>query len=210
MGMSEPSRFTDARYVAFEGIEGAGKSTIAIKVAERLTAMGESVVVVREPGGTEAGERIRDVLLTMDHEVAPRTEATLFAASRAQLMAESVVPALQEGSWVLSDRTAYSSLAYQAGGRGLPLDEVWTLNDIALGGLWPDVVVLLRLEPSTGLLRQQDGDRIGNEGVEFHARVAEAFDRLASGEPERFVVVDAALPVADVVSQVLAGLGHTP
>jgi dTMP kinase len=205
--MSDPSRFSEARYVAFEGVEGAGKSTIADRIAEHLTSMGESVVSVREPGGTEAGEKIRAVLLTMDHDVAPRTEAALFAASRAQLMAETVIPALARDSWVLSDRTAYSSLAYQAGGRGLPLDEVWTLNDIALGGVWPDAVVLLRLEPDAGLSRQRDGDRIGNESVEFHAKVANAFDDLAAGETDRFIVVDASLPIEDVVSAVIGELG---
>jgi dTMP kinase len=122
-------------------------------------------------------------------------------------MAQIVSPALAEGAWVLSDRTAYSSLAYQAGGRGLPLDEVWTLNDIALGGVWPDVVILLRLEPDVGLARQRDGDRIGNEGVEFHSKVATAFDDLAAGEPDRFVVVDASLPVDDVVAAVMGELG---
>jgi dTMP kinase len=123
------------------------------------------------------------------------------------LISEFVSPALADGAWVLSDRTAYSSLAYQSGGRGLPLDEIWTLNDIALGGVWPDAVVLLRLEPGTGLGRQLDADRIGNEGVDFHRKVAAAFDRLAASEPNRFVVVDASLPVDDVVGNVIDGLG---
>jgi dTMP kinase len=204
--MSDPSRFSGARYIAFEGVEGAGKSTIADRISQHLVANGEIVVSVREPGGTEAGERIRAVLLTMDHDVTPRAEAALFAASRAQLIAETVSPALARGEWVLSDRTAYSSLAYQAGGRGLPLDEVWTLNDIALGGVWPDVVILLRLEPDEGLSRQRDGDRIGNEGVEFHSKVAAAFDDLAAAEPDRFVVVDASMSVDDVVATVVSEL----
>lgn len=204
--MSDPSRFSGARYIAFEGVEGAGKSTIADRISRHLVANGEIVVSVREPGGTEAGERIRAVLLTMDHDVTPRAEAALFAASRAQLIAETVSPALARGEWVLSDRTAYSSLAYQAGGRGLPLDEVWTLNDIALGGVWPDVVILLRLEPDEGLSRQRDGDRIGNEGVEFHSKVAAAFDDLAAAEPDRFVVVDASMSVDDVVATVVSEL----
>lgn len=208
--MANDHPFAGVRYIAFEGIEGAGKSTIARRVSEYLSARGESVVLVREPGGTRTGEKIRAVLLTMDHDVAPRAEAALFAASRAQLISEAVSPALAEGSWVLSDRTAYSSLAYQAGGRGLPLDEVWTLNDIALGGVWPDVVVLLRLEPDAGLSRQQDGDRIGNEGFDFHMKVASAFDDLAAAEPDRFVVVDASLAIDDVVAAVIAGLGMTP
>lgn len=205
--MPTTHRFEEARYIAFEGVEGAGKSTIARRVADRIESGGDRVVLVREPGGTEAGERIRDVLLMMDHEVAPRAEAALFAASRAQLINETVSPALAEGAWVLSDRTAYSSLAYQAGGRGIPIDEVWTLNDIALGGVWPDVVVLLRLDPADGLSRQREGDRIGDEAAEFHERVAVAFDELAASEPDRFVVVDASLPIDDVVANVVDGLG---
>jgi dTMP kinase len=205
--MTGDNRFADARYVAFEGVEGSGKSTIARLVAAYLSDAGERVVHVREPGGSEVGEKIRDVLLTMDHDVAPRAEAALFAASRAQLISEYVSPGLADGAWVISDRTAYSSLAYQAGGRGLPHEEVWTLNDIALGGVWPDVVVLLRLEPGAGLGRQLDADRIGNEGVEFHQKVAEAFDRLAAGEPDRFVVVDASRSVEEVLESVIEGLG---
>lgn len=205
--MTGDNPFADARYVAFEGVEGSGKSTIARLVAEHLSDAGERVVHVREPGGSQVGERIRDVLLTMDHDVAPRAEAALFAASRAQLISEFVSPALADGAWVLSDRTAYSSLAYQAGGRGLPLDEVWTLNDIALGGVWPDVVVLLRLEPGAGLGRQLDADRIGKEGVAFHQKVADAFDKLAAREPDRFVVVDASRSVEEVLESVIEGLG---
>jgi dTMP kinase len=207
--MANHHPFAGARYIAFEGVEGAGKSTIANRVAAIIESRGEKVVVVREPGGTEAGEKIRDVLLTVDHDVAPRAEAALFAAARAQLIAETVSPALADGSWVLSDRTAYSSLAYQAGGRGLPPGEVFELNDIALGGVWPDVVVLLRIEPGAGLARQEDGDRIGNEAADFHGRVARAFDDLAAAEPERFIVVDASLPVDDVVSEVVRQLGLT-
>jgi len=206
--MSKESRFVDARYLAFEGVEGAGKSTIAALVAEHLTRAGETVVAVREPGGTEAGEKIREILLTMDHDVSPRTEASLFAASRAQLIAEIVSPALADGSWVLSDRSAYSSLAYQAGGRGIPMAEVFALNNIALGGLWPDVVVLLRIDPSGGLARQKDGDRIGNEPSEFHDRVARSFDDLAAAEPEKFIVVNALLPIDQVVQRVLDELGR--
>jgi len=205
--MTGDNPFADARYIAFEGVEGSGKSTVARLVADYLTNAGKRVVHVREPGGSQVGEKIRDVLLTMDHDVVPRAEAALFAASRAQLIAESVFPALADGAWVVSDRTAYSSLAYQAGGRGLPLDEVWTLNDIALGGVWPDVVVLLRLEPGAGLGRQLDADRIGNEGVAFHQKVAEAFDRLAASEPDRFIVVDASRSVEEVLESVIEGLG---
>ena len=150
------------RYIAFEGIEGAGKSTVADRVADCLEAQGHRVVRVREPGGTEVGEHIREVLLGGEHAPLPLAEAALFAAARAQLVAEQVTPALESGAWVLSDRSAYSSLAYQAGGRGLDLGDIRRLNDIALGGVWPDTVVLLRADPDVGLTRQAVSDRIGD------------------------------------------------
>ncbi|MCL1593929.1 MAG: dTMP kinase [Actinomycetia bacterium] len=195
------------RYIAFEGIEGAGKSTVAARIADHLTAAGESVVVVREPGGTEVGEHIREILLGGDHAPVAMAEAALFAAARAQLIAEKVTPALDSGSWVLSDRSVYSSLAYQAAGRGLDLEDIRKLNDVALGGIWPQVVVLLRLDAGTGLARQAVGDRIGDEPREFHTTVAEAFDMLAEQDPDRFVVIDAAADPLDVVGQVLDALG---
>lgn len=201
---------TDARYIAFEGIEGAGKSTVADRVAIHLEDAGNRVLRVREPGGTVVGELIRGVLLDGDHVPVPRAEAALFAAARAQLIAEKVTPALQRGTWVLSDRSAYSSLAYQAGGRGLDLQDVRRLNDIALGGVWPDTVVLLRTNPEVGLNRQEIGDRIGDEAHEFHLAVAKAFDALAAAEPARFVVIDASRPLERVVTATLETLGLQP
>jgi dTMP kinase len=198
------------RYIAFEGIEGAGKSTIADRVASHLEARGHHVVRVREPGGTDVGEHIREVLLAGDHQPLAMTEAVLFAAARAQLVAEKVVPALEAGFWVLSDRSAYSSLAYQSGGRGLNLANVRMLNDIAIGGVWPGTVVLLRTDAGTGLARQSAGDRIGDESLEFHGAVADAFTSIAASEPERFVVVDASLPLEDVVGQAIQALGIEP
>jgi len=195
------------RYVAFEGIEGAGKSTIANRVARHLETQGHVVVRVREPGGTDVGEHIREILLDGDHAPVPRCEAALFAAARAQLVAQKVIPALEDGAWVLSDRSAYSSLAYQGAGRGLGLEDVRTLNDIALGGLWPDVVVLLRTDPDVGLARQEVGDRIGSESREFHRRVADAFDMLAEQDRERFVVVDATASLDEVAHETLVALG---
>lgn len=194
------------RYIAFEGVEGAGKSTVVAHVARHLGDLGVSVVLVREPGGTTVGEDIREILLGGEHHPSARAEATLFAAARAQLVVEKVTPALENGSWVLTDRSAYSSLAYQAVGRGLDLDEIRQLNDIALGGVWPDTVILLRLEAEAGLSRQAVSDRIGDESGAFHARVAAAFDMLAEREPDRFVVVDASAPSEEVVASVIAAL----
>ncbi len=195
------------RYIAFEGIEGAGKSTVARKVVRHLNDSGRDAVFVREPGGTEVGERVREILLGDGEAPAPLAEAALFAASRAQLIHAVVRPALEAGKWVITDRSAYSSLAYQAIGRDLGLEDVRRLNDIAIGGLWPGRVVLLRLTTGDGLARQAVDDRIGGEGTSFHESVADGFDSLAAAEPDRFVVVDASRPVSDVVSDAIERLG---
>ena len=199
----------DARYIAFEGVEGAGKSSVAAAVADHLRSTGLSVVSVREPGGTGVGEAVRSILLEGTEHPLPRAEAALFAAARAQLVAERVRPALESGSWVVSDRSAYSSLAYQAGGRGIPMDQVRELNDIAIGGLWPDTVFLLRVDANDGLARQAVPDRIGGETGAFFADVVAAFDQLAAAEPERFVVVDASRSLDAVVGEVLERLRAT-
>jgi len=186
-------------YVAFEGIEGAGKSTVAQRVGERLEADGHEVVRVREPGGTAVGERIRAILLGHDLLPDPWTEALLFAAARAQLASEVVGPALDSGAWVLSDRSVYSSLAYQGAGRGLGIDAVRSVNEPGLQDVWPNLVILLAIDAAEGLLRQDVGDRIGDEGVEFQRTVADGFATAAASEPERFVIIDAGDPLDDVV-----------
>jgi dTMP kinase len=196
----------DRRYVAFEGVEGAGKSSVSKLVAEHLRGIGEHVITVREPGGTPVGEAIREILLGGELHPLPASEAALFAAARAQLVASTVVPALEEGAWVLSDRSAYSSLAYQGGGRGLAMEAVRELNDIALRSVWPDRVVLLRVDYTRGLRRQSVGDRIGDESETFHQTVASTFDVLAAAEPDRFVVVDAAQPLDVVVKSAVEAL----
>jgi len=186
-------------YVAFEGIEGAGKSTVAQRVGERLEADGHEVVRVREPGGTAVGERIRAILLGHDLLPDPWTEALLFAAARAQLASEVVGPALDSGAWVLSDRSVYSSLAYQGAGRGMGIDAVRSVNEPGLQDVWPNLVILLAIDAAEGLLRQDVGDRIGDEGVEFQRTVADGFATAAASEPERFVIIDAGNPLDDVV-----------
>lgn len=194
-------------YIAFEGIEGAGKSTVAERVAARLDDGSRRVVSVREPGGTDTGERIRAVLLDGAGNPGPWAEALLFAAARAQLAEEVVGPALAAGSWVVSDRSVYSSLAYQGGGRRLGIEAVRAVNEPGLRGVWPHLVILLRVEPTAGLERQAVADRIGAEGVEFQQRVAEAFETLAGAEPDRFAVVDATRPFDDVVASALRVVG---
>lgn len=206
----DEGRTARGRYVALEGIEGAGKSTVAAHLAAAIERAGHPVVSVREPGGTAAGERIRDLLLDPEARLIPWAEALLFAAARSELAAEVVAPALASGAWVVSDRTVYSSLAYQGGARGLGVDVVRSVNEAGLDGVWPDVVVLLRVDAETGLERQAVPDRIGSEGVRFQSDVAAAFDALATEDPGRFVVVDASRPVDEVVDDVLQHLEMSP
>ena len=194
-------------YIAFEGIEGAGKSTVSDRLRLRLEAEGRRVVQVREPGGTVVGERIRSILLSHDLAPDPWTEALLFAAARAQLAAEIVGPALDEGAWVLSDRSVYSSLAYQGAGRGLGVEAVRAVNEPGLLGVWPGLVVLLAVDPERGLSRQEVGDRIGDEGLAFQRTVAAGFTRIAAAEPDRFVVVDADRDLDAVVDEVHHHIG---
>ena len=180
-------------FIAFEGVEGAGKGTQISRAEDYLKEQGLDVLVTREPGGTPAGERIRDVLLDPGTgALDPRAEAMLFAASRAQTVTNVIRPALAEGKVVICDRYVDSSLAYQGWARGLGEPDVLTLNVWATQGLFPDLVVLLHLEPEKGLLRSTDRpDRMELEGGDFHAKVADAYLRIAEEHPERFVVVDA-------------------
>jgi dTMP kinase len=196
-----------SKYIAFEGIDGAGKSTVASRFADALSATGERVVRVREPGGTDVGEGIREILLGHDWNPAPWPEALLFAAARAQLAAEIIAPALNSGAWVVGDRSVYSSLAYQGGARGLGIETVRRVNQAGLGDIWPDLVVLLEVDPSTALARQDDPDRIGGEGIEFQEAVASAFAKIAGEERDRFLVVDAGSDLDDVVEAVIAAVG---
>ena len=188
------------RYVAFEGVDGAGKTTVARRAAAAFEGAGHDVVFVREPGGTPIGEGIRRLLLDRGGSMEAWTEAMLFAAQRAQLAAEVIGPALREGRAVVSDRSVYSSLAYQGGARGLGIEAVRRVNAAGLLGVWPEQVVLLRIDPEAGLRREDEADRISIEGIGLQARVAAAYDELAAGEPDRFVVVDAARPLDDVVA----------
>ncbi len=195
-----------SEYVAFEGPEGAGKSTALRRVAAMLEARGHEVVMVREPGGTALGEGIRDLLLH-GPSMTPWSEALLFAAQRAQLAHEVIRPALRRGAWVLGDRSVYSSLAYQGHARSLGVDAVRVVNEAGLGGTWPDIVVLLRTDPAEGLGRQQVHDRIGGEGIGFQAAVAAGYEELARREPDRFVIVDVdGRSVTEVAEAIWTGL----
>ncbi len=195
-------------FIAFEGVEGAGKGTQIDRAEAYLREAGHDVLVTREPGGTAFGEQVRQVVLdpktgTLD----PRAEALLFAASRAHTVSQVIRPALAEGKIVLCDRYVDSSLAYQGWARGLGEQDVLTLNVWATQGLFPDLVVLLHLEPDQGLARSVGApDRMELEGTDFHAKVADAYLKIAEEHPERFVVVNAERPVDEVFADVRKAL----
>lgn len=194
------------RYLALEGGDGSGKSTVTAALADALRSRGEEVVVVREPGGTELGEVVRGLLLDSEH-VDPWAEVMLFAAQRAQLARELVAPALERGAWVISDRTYYSSIAYQGRARGLGEATVRQINEIALDGVVPDRVFVLDVDTDTALLRQHREDRIGAEGSTFQEAVKDAYRALAIEEPEKVTILDGSRAVPELVYRILGIVG---
>jgi dTMP kinase len=195
------------RLIAFEGVEGAGKSTQLDLLGRALEGRSREVVVTREPGGTPAGERVRSLLLDPTVELRPRAEALLFAAARAELVERVIRPALERGAVVLCDRYLDSSLAYQGGGRGLGRAAVEEVNRFATGGVLPDLVVLLDLDPAAGLARRAGHpDRIEGQDLAFHRRVRQAFLDLAAADPGRFCLFDATAPVPEVAAKVQAAV----
>jgi dTMP kinase len=190
-----------------EGGDGSGKTTLSSALAARLRADGDEVVEVREPGGTPLGERVRELLLDSDH-VDPWAEVFLFAAQRAQLAREVVAPALERGAWVISDRTYYSSIAYQGRARGMGEEKVREINETGLEGVEPGRVFVLEVDPGMGLGRQHRPDRIGSESVEFQKAVMGAYRDLAAAEPGRVLLLDGGEPVEVLVDQVIEALGR--
>ena len=191
--------------ITLEGIDGAGKTTVAAALAARLGA-----VLLREPGGVVLSERIRDLVKDPALAVDPRAEALLYAAARAQLVAEQLRPRLAAGETVVLDRFVDSSLAYQGAGRGLGVEEVRRLNAFGTGGLLPDRTLLLRIDPATALTRAagrgEAADRLEREELGFFAAIAAAYDALAAAEPERFAVIDAEQPPDAVLADCLAAV----
>ena len=191
-------------FVAFEGGDGAGKSTQAALLGQWLSAAGREVVLTREPGGTPVGLAIREVLLHGEH-VAPRAEALLFAADRAHHVATVVRPALERGAVVLTDRYLDSSIAYQGQPRSLVRDEIRDLSLWATEGLLPDLTVLLDVAATEGRARRgQVHDRLESESDDFHDRVRRGFLDLAAAAPERYLVLDATAPSHEVHAAVRA------
>ncbi len=193
-------------FVSFEGLDGSGKSTQAELLRVRLEADGQTVLATREPGGTELGEQIRNLVLHGDH-VEPWAEALLYAAARAQHVEQVIRPALDRGEWVVCDRYVDSSVAYQGVGRGLGLDRVLELNLAAVGGLMPDRTFLLLLDATQVAQRVGDQhDRLERENEEFHRRVDAGYRELADRFPDRIVVLEGTSPPEEIAEEVHGAL----
>ena len=198
------------KFITLEGGEGAGKSTVLHAVRDLLTQRSLDVVVTREPGGTPAGEAIRRVLLDPAlRGMCAETELLLMFASRAQLVRETIQPALAAGRWVLADRFTDASFAYQGGGRGQPLARIVELENWTAVGLMPDLTLLLDVPVAEGLKRANGrgaADRIEMENAEFFERVRAAYRERAAAQPRRFRLIDASRPLAEVLAQVQAAV----
>ena len=190
-----------SKYLALEGVDGSGKSTVGNALVAALGERGYDAILVREPGGTTLGEAVRALLLDSE-TLDDWAEVFLFAAQRAELARELVAPALAAGTWVVSDRTYYSSIAYQGRARGRGEDRVRLINEIGLDGVLPDHVFVLDVEPAVALSRQDRPDRIGREGVDFQAAVRESYRGLAARE-EKVVLLDGASTVEEMVARIL-------
>ncbi len=184
-------------FITFEGIEGCGKSTQSKALKRRLSRRGFPVLLVKEPGTTAVGRVIRRLLKhKLEVEIDPITEFLLFEVARAQLVAEIVRPALKKGRIVISDRYGESTLAYQGYGRGVDVATIRNINEVATGGLKPDLIILPDLEVEEGLLRKgaaSANDRFEREKLSFHLRVREGYLKMAHADPERWLIVDATL-----------------
>lgn len=190
-------------FVSLEGIDGSGKSTQAKLLAE---ALGPETLLIREPGGTEAAERIRGLLADPTLELDTFAELLLFSAARADLVSRVIRPALEAGKTVVADRFADSSVAYQGGARELGTSHVLSLTDTVIDGLWPDLTLLLRVDPEVGLGRADGEDRFESEGLELQRAVADAYEEIAKIAADRVVVIDATGSVEEVHARVMGAV----
>jgi dTMP kinase len=198
------------RLITIEGLDGAGKTTLALALADALKERGIDVRFLREPGGVEAAERVRQLVKDPALRIGPRAEALLYAAARAQLVEEALAPALESDAWVLLDRFVDSSLAYQGAGRSLGIAPVKAINDFATRGLRPDRTLLLVIDPALARARsrarEETTDRLEREDLGFFARIASAYAELASSDPERIRTIDASRQPAQVLAAALDAL----
>jgi dTMP kinase len=198
------------RLITIEGIDGAGKSTLAARLESALKSRGIDVHLLREPGGVDVAERVRELVKDPDLTVGARAEVLLYAAARAQLVDEAVEPLLDRGAWVLLDRFVDSSLAYQGSGRNLGVAAVREINEFATGGLVPDRTLLLSIDPALGRARSQKRsgplDRLERENDAFYGRIASAYVDLAAADPQRIRTIDAAQDPERVLAAAVASL----
>jgi dTMP kinase len=198
------------RLITIEGLDGAGKTTLASELQRELSARGHEVVLLREPGGVQVSERLRELVKDPGLEIGARAEALIYAAARAQLVEEALEPLLKAGTWVLLDRFVDSSLAYQGGGRGLGVDQVRTINEFATGALEPDRTLLLEVDPQLGRSRSRNRDepvdRLESEEDEFFERIRASYEELAARQPERIRRIDAGASPDQVLRAALAEL----
>ena len=192
----------NSSYIAFEGIDGSGKTSLIENLSTILDSLNKKHIIVREPGGTSIGEGIRELLLSHDYQVNPLAEALLMSASRAQLIQETVIPTINNGQVVVTDRSAYSSVAYQGVGRGLGYQEIYQLNDLAIDGFWPEKVILLDIDPKISLSRQKIADRIGSGEVDFFQKVRSGYLKLADEFESQFLVLNATKSIDENVNSI--------
>ena len=178
-------------YLAFEGIDGSGKTSLINELSKKLNESNVNFNIVREPGGSKLGEGIRELLLSHDYDVDPTSEALLMSASRAQLIQEIVKPAINNGQVVITDRSAYSSVAYQGVGRDLGYQKIYELNDFAIDSFWPEKVILLDIDPKISLSRQKVADRIGSGEISFFNKVRDGYLQLAEDFSDKFLILNA-------------------
>jgi dTMP kinase len=195
-------------FITIEGIEGAGKSTLALSLQKHFASEGFDVVVTAEPGGDPVSEKIRDILLDRTNVISVRAELLLFESARAQHVEMVILPALRRGCIVISDRFADSSLAYQGWARKQDVEEVRMLNEYATQGLKPDITLLLDLPPQEGLARQLKVDRMSAEDIAFHEAVRNGYLAMAKCEPDRFVVIDATMEPGEVLKKAIDAIAE--
>lgn len=199
----------NGKLITFEGIDGSGKTTQINLLKEYLIKNDYNIIVLREPGGTKVGEKIRDILLDNRNKINPITEALLYASSRAELVSEIIIPSLKSGKIVILDRFVDSSIAYQGYARGIGIDTIRAVNNIAILGLKPDLTIFLDIKPEEAIKRvshRQYRDRLEEENVDFYKKVYTGYMYLIKERPERFTVIDGKQSVSEVQYNIIKEL----